>query len=372
MTDRNTDREVLRSIASSIPAQPEFHLPAREQRLLVNTTSEGPHPDPEAFRDWLPNRNSISESSDVTAPQTQRRTGYAALWTLGGLSPWRAVSRSFRQFHRNQLDARSAQFAYYSILALAPFLIVIVACVAQLPLEGIVESFLRALNRGFPETTVNLIQTQLNDVQENSTTQLIALGLFLLSIAGSRVFITLEYGLDSANGITNGRHFLKSGLLAISLTFGVLVLLLLAMILLVVGPLTTEYLTQSIETAWVHLLLSDGVRWTVACGFMLIAASVVYWLVPSRHGAWYWLSPGSVVATGGWVLVTQGLRMWVEGVGSYNETYGALAAVLVLLVWLYLTGMMFLYGGQLNAVILNAARELSKPGPSTTQPDSAE
>lgn len=281
----------------------------------------------------------------------------AKLWRLGGLSIRELLVRTLRERKSNQLDARSAQFSYYSMLAVAPLLILIIGCVAQLPLDDVLESFLRAIKAGLPVNVVRLINRQIQDIQAHSTWGLMLGAFALLAIAGSRVFLTLGAGLDAAYGVEERRHFLRAGGIAFAMTFGVFVLLLLAMVLLVVGPMTAEYLLGRIESPVVHVLLSTGVRWGVACGFMLIAASVVYWIIPTVKVGWYFISPGSLFATVGWVLAMQGMRLYIENFAQarYNETYGALAGVVVLLVWFYMTGALLLTGGQINGIIHRAA-----------------
>jgi len=285
-----------------------------------------------------------------------RRVPFSTLWQFGGLSIGQLARQAITGYRKNQFDARSAQFAFYSMLALAPLLIVIIACVAQLPLEGVLDSFLKAVGVGMPQSVAQLIRRQVEDIQAHSSLGLILGGLLLLAIAGSRVFLTLSAGLDTAYNVQQRRRFWKNGGVALVLTLGVFVLFLVAMILLVLGPMATAFITDRIEVAWVHVLLSRGVRWGVACGFILISASSIYWLCPTVSVPWYWLSPGSTFATTGWIVVTQGFRLYVENLGRYNETYGALGGVVVLLIWLYLTGSLFLMGGQIDSVIHRAAR----------------
>jgi len=88
---------------------------------------------------------------------------------------------------------------------------------------------------------------------------------------------------------------------------------------------------------------------------LLVATSAIYCWVPSVKLTWRLLTPGSVVATAGWVVATQGLRLYAENFGRFNETYGALGGVVVLLVWLYLTGTLLLTGGEIDSVIYRAS-----------------
>lgn len=282
----------------------------------------------------------------------------ASLWRFGGLSLWRVALKTVAGYRNNQLAARSAQFAYYSILALAPLLIVVIAGVAQLPLKGVMESFLRAVDVGMPGNVVGLFEDQVRDIQAKSTTGLILGAVVVLGIAGSKLFLTIGAGLDAAFGVERRRRFGRAGAMSLAMTFGVALLLLIAMVLLLVGPKLAGPITRLIDLPWVHVLCSVGVRWGVACGFMLLATSVIYWLIPGTKVRWHALSPGSLFATIGWVGVTQGFRIYVENFARYNETYGALGGVVVLLVWLYLTGSLLLAGGQINAVIHRAAEEI--------------
>ncbi len=287
---------------------------------------------------------------------TDQRLNVITLWRLGGLSPWRLAVESVSGFARHNLDARSAQFAFYSIMALAPLLIVVIACVAQLPIHhDVIEDFLQAVDVGMPDNVAELLQRQITDIRANSTLGLITIGLVLLGIAGSRIFLTIGAGLDATYDVEERRRFWKAGGLSLLLTLGVSLLLLMAMVLLGVGDKVTDVVTNWIEIPWVHMISSAGVRWGVACGFMLIATSVIYWMVPSVRLPWCWLSPGSVFATAGWVAVTQGFRLYVENFARYNETYGTLGGVVVLMIWLYLTGAVLLMGGQINSVIHRAA-----------------
>ena len=302
----------------------------------------------------------ICRKLDLADNSSTKRLTYGELWRLGGLTPWRLGYRSFNGFFENHLDARAAQFAYNALMTIAPLLIVVIALVAQLPIDGVLESFITAIDVGMPENVVTLIDQQIQDIQDQSTFGLIAIGLFLLGFIGSRVFLALGAGLDAAYEIKDGRHLWKQSLLALLMTLGVLFLLLISMILLVWGPMVLSFLATKLswfESPRVQFWLSSGIRWSIASLFLLTSATFIYWIVPGRKMPWYWLSPGNVFATVGWVAVTQGFQMYVENFGRYNETYGALGGVVVLLIWLYFTGFMLLMGGQINSVIENAATE---------------
>jgi membrane protein len=313
------------------------------------------------------------------------------LWRFGGLTPWRLLFLSIKGYRENQSDARSAQFAYYSLLALAPLLILLIAAVAHLPAadmlekrgflkrdvvvanptdvtdngqqdnpleDVVVKNLIDVADRGLPDNAYEVVKQQILDIQAHSSVSLILGSLFLLGMAGSQVFLTLAAGLNLAFGVKEERRLWQVHGTALLLTILIFLLLLIAMVLLVVGPSISHWLeSRRINVPFASFLLFKGARWAVVCGCLLVCSSAIYRLVPSVRLRWDILSPGSVFATVGWVVVSQGFRLYVENFGRYNETYGALGGVIVLVVWLDLTGSILLLGGQINGVIHRAAAD---------------
>ena len=285
------------------------------------------------------------------------KIGFRAMWKFGGLTLWDLIRLSFKGYTQHRLGAHSAQFAYYAIFTLVPLLIVIIALVAQLPIQGIIRSAENAINQGLPQSVSQMLFDQIEDIQQKTTFSLIIAGLFLLSLGGMRLFLTMGAGLDAVFEVDHRRSFWKSGGLSLLLTFGVLLLLLLSMILLVIGPELARLLLENFYAPWLHVMLSTGSRWSVACGFMLISTSVIYWAVPSVKLPWKLFTPGSLFVVISWVIMLQGFRFYVENMAHYNETYGTLGGFIVLLAWLYMTGAILMMGGEINGVIYRSAKQ---------------
>ena len=279
-----------------------------------------------------------------------------SLWSLGGRSPVQIGFEAYRGYRQNRLGGQCAQFAYYSLLAMAPMLILVVASVSLLPVEGVLETVRAALDRGMPEEVVQLLVTQVHDIRARSSTGLVVGSLFLLGFAGSRTIWCIGKGLDAAFEVQTKRRAWIRGGIALAVTVGLFFLMIVGMLLLVLFPLLMQFSSHLADFQRSQAILFFLLRWgTVAC-MMLITAAVIYWLLPSADVPWCWLSPGSVFATSGWIAVTVGFRYYVANFSRYNETYGALAGVVVLLTWLYLTGTVLLMGGQINAVIFRESR----------------
>lgn len=282
------------------------------------------------------------------------------LWRLGGLSPWRVVVKSLEGFRDNHLGARSAQFAYYSMLVIAPMLILIIACVAYLPLEDVIGNILESLQRQSPGLVYDIIKSQVDGIQASSSTTMILISLVILGFAGSRLFLTMGEGLNAAYGLPVRHDRWRARRLATLFTVGVVPVMLLVMVLMVVGPMIIGLVTHYLNIPLQENLLFHLVRWTLFTLFLWLTASAIHSLVPGVRQPWYWLSPGSIFTTLGWITVSHGFRLYVENFAYYNETYGALGGVIVMMVWLYLSGAILLLGGQINSVIYNAEKERAK------------
>ncbi len=291
------------------------------------------------------------------------KIGFRAMWKFGGLTPWDLIRQAVRGYNQHRLSAQSAQFAYYAMFTLVPLLIVIIACTAQLPIRGVIASMENAINQGLPTAVSQMLFAQIEDIQKNSTYSLIMAGLALLCWGGTRLFFTMGTGLDAIFEVDHRRTFLKAGGLSLLLTFGVLLLFLTSVILLVLGPELARLVLEYFYTPWLHLLLSAGVRWSIACGFMLISTSVIYWVVPSVKLPWKVITPGSLFVVISWVIMLQGFRLYVENFAHYNETYGTLGGFIVLLAWLYLTGAILMMGGEINGVIYRSAKQKAEKIP---------
>ena len=283
------------------------------------------------------------------------------LWTLGGLGPVQLMMRSVRGFSRNQLDARSAQFAFNALLAGPPLLILLIACTTRLPSQAQFDSALEAAGRLLPDEDIRkAFVTQVEDIKHTSKPQLVMATLMVLAFAGSRLITSLGAGLNAAFEVNRPRRYWRQRGIAVLLTFGMLLLFLAALVLLVVGPMLTELVLGQFDLPILGRVALALIRGGVLCGLLLLSTAALYSWVPTRGFPWHWVSPGSLFATIGWILASAGFRLYVENFGRYNETYGALGGVIVLLIWLYLAGAILLLGGQINSVIRQASLEKLK------------
>ena len=276
------------------------------------------------------------------------------MWRFGGLGWFELVTRTRRAFLNNHLSARCAQFAFYCMLALVPLLIITIAAIALLPLKGVVSSFLRVLKRGLPPEAYQLVADQVQDIQQTSTSGLVLIGLLIFIFGGSRLFLTIGEGLNAAFGLPPRHRRIRAHWLSLLLTLGMMLLLLVGLVLLVVGPILTTWAIRILEIPALETFSFHFVRWVIVTFGLLLFTSALYSFAPAAHVPWRWFTPGNVFAVAGWMITSQAFRWYVENFAFYNQTYGARGGVVVLLLWLYLTGAILFIGGQINGIIFQA------------------
>ena len=272
-------------------------------------------------------------------------------WHLGGLSLWQLVQRVRSRYREGRLDALSAQFAHFAMLVITPLLILLVAITARLPWKGLLDTVLENTDIALPESAYELIAAQVRGIQQYTTPHLVIVALLLFCYAGTRLFGTVVRGLNIAFDVEESRGRFHVYGVALLLALGALVVLLLAQILMVIGPHLKHWLSDPTQWPTLTFLLSAGSRWTITSVAVLLSTSVIYWLAPSVRRPWHPVTPGSVIALAGWTMLSCGFRFYVDHVAHYNETYGALAGVIVMMLWLYFTAVVFFLGGLTEAAI---------------------
>lgn len=168
--------------------------------------------------------------------------------------------------------------------------------------------------------------------------------------------------MNRAYGVQDGRPFWKVGGIALLLTIGLPLFLLLSMGLLVFGPQLGGWMAAQIGLGALFQVLWHMLRWLVILVLLTVALAPVYSWAPAAAHAWRWITPGSVFAILATLSTSLGFSYYVTNLGAYDATYGSIGAVIVLLTWMYLTGLFILVGGEINAAIAQASAEGKAPG----------
>ncbi|CAE6727267.1 YihY/virulence factor BrkB family protein [Nitrospira defluvii] len=281
-------------------------------------------------------------------------------WKLGGLS-WKTFgARLWEETQRDDIFGRAAQLAYYFLLALFPALLFLTALIGLFPLKETLPELMQYLQTVLPADALSLLERYLENVVQGSGGDILSLGLLGALWASSSGVTAIMEALNVVYGAKETRPYWKVRLIASLLTIGLAGFIILSMTLILYGARIGEWIANIVGMGWLFLLSWNILQWPVATLLMLFALAVIYYICPNIEHDWRWVTPGSVCAVSLWLALSLGFKVYVEHFGNYNAAYGSIAGVIVLMLWLYLTGMVMLLGGEINAQIEQAAAALRR------------
>jgi len=263
---------------------------------------------------------------------------------------WRQVlGRAIRQSQEDNIPLLAAGVAFFGFLALFPALIALVTLVGLVADPGQVTQQVQSFTAGLPQAAQQLISDQLAAITHSSDGALtlgLVVSLLVALLSASSGTSNLMTAVNIAYEEKETRGFLKFRAVALLLTLGTVVFLVLTLALTAVVPVVLH----AIPLGPLGTLLAQMVRWTLLIVLIMIGLAVLYRIAPDRNPPKFrWVSVGSVMAALLWLLGTVGFSLYVNFFGNYNKTYGALAGVIVLLLWLFLTCYIVLLGAEINA-----------------------
>ncbi len=254
---------------------------------------------------------------------------------------------------KNHTMAFSAALAYYFVLSLFPFLILLSVVTAHLPLPDFFSQVMGLIARVVPAASMGPLRNLMKDTILSTHSRLLTFGILFTVWSASSGFTALIDALNTAYDVTETRRYWKTRSLAIGLTFSVGCLLIIALSLLLVGPGLSSRLTEAfgMGNLWPY------VRWVVATGCTVLAVELLYFVAPNVKQRFVSTLPGALIAVGGWIGLSYLLAIYFQDFSAYSKGYGSLGVALAFSIWLYWTGFVVLIGAQFNAELLQEAGE---------------
>ena len=283
-----------------------------------------------------------------------------SIWALGGLT-WRELMRRvWGGINRNDLINRAYELAYNFLLAVFPMLLFMLGLLGLLASEG---SKLRAdlfyyFQLVLPPAANQVLVQTIFEVTPSSTGGKLTFGLLFALYSGSAGMTQLMSTLNAAYEVREERSWIKVHLISLTLTLAMAILLIAALFLVLAGGQVVASAGKAVGFSTAAWIVVKILQWAFALAFVVFAFAAIYYFAPNVHEQhWYWITPGSVVGVGMWAIASVAMRVFLHFFDTYSKTYGSLGAVIILMLWFYLTGLSFLIGSQINATIEHAAAE---------------
>jgi membrane protein len=289
--------------------------------------------------------------------QAVSRSPLRDLWNLQGVSAGRIARQTVKSTLHDNLLSRAAELGFYFLFALFPTLVCAssILGLAARSASDIYASLLQYLNWVLPPTAYGVVIATFNQTAQAATSGKITLGLAAAIWSASVGFSAMQDGMNAVYRVRESRPYWKARGAAVLVTVLLSVLVTLNLGVLLGGDFCARYLYAHI---WHHALgaIASGtvriVSGLIACVLLLWQLSLIYYFAPDlERKRWRWSSPGAAFALLGWIAASMGLKAYLHYSNSFTIAYGSLGAVIVLLTWFYITGLMILLGAEINSEI---------------------
>jgi|GEM_PF-587667 len=314
----------------------------------------------------------MSQNTEQEVPsQTGRRGTTESPLDLSAPDWKESAKRALKEFKADRGTLTSAGLAFYWFLAIFPS---VLAAVGFLGLAGVSDQFLTKLVNGIksalPGDAGSVLTGAVTNAHKSGGGSAVAavVGLLLALWSATSGMVALQIGLGVAYDVEQDRTFVKQRVTALLLSAVAVVLGGVATVLIVFGkPLGSGIKGHLPIGGTVFDIVWTVARWGVALAALVVLLAAFYYLAPNREAPrWSWVSPGGLVAAAMWLLASLGFSFYVSNFGksSYAKTYGSLAGVVLLLLWLFLTALAVVVGAELNAELERQGARLAGNDPS--------
>ncbi|WP_234998552.1 YihY/virulence factor BrkB family protein [Salirhabdus sp. Marseille-P4669] len=257
--------------------------------------------------------------------------------------------RMYKRFYRDDVTGRSAQLAYFFLLSLFPFIIFLLTLAAFLPIT--VPDVLDVVEHYAPGETMVYIEENVTKLLDNHNGKLLSLGLIGTLFAASNGINAFVRVINISYEIEQKRTFITARLISIVLTIAMFLVIIVALLLPVFGKIIGTYVFSFLGFSDEFVQIWGALRLVISFLIMLIVFLFLFKLAPEKRVKFLEAFPGALFTTVGWQVASLIFAFYVERFGHYATTYGSLGVVIVLMIWLYISAMIIILGGEMNATL---------------------
>jgi membrane protein len=281
---------------------------------------------------------------------------------MGTLTLRELARNVWKEMNEDDVFSVAAQLAYYFIFALFPLLLFLVTLIGFLPVESHFSDIIGFLQGVLPQEALTMIQGNIEVIVREQRGGLLSIGLIVTLWAASRGVIAIMSGLNQAYDVKESRPWWKLQVIALALTVSLSIFVIVASILMIFGGQIGAWLANLVGLGPLFQIAWPFIRWFLSSVIMMGVVAVLYYFGPDVEQEWKWVTPGAIIAVFGWITASLAFSYYVNHFGAYNKTYGAIGTMIILLTWMYLTGVMILLGGEINAEIERSLPEGKSAG----------
>ena len=256
---------------------------------------------------------------------------------------------------RDDIFALASQLAYHLMLSFFPFLIFLVTLIGFIKLNS--NEVLDGLQRILPTAVFELTSTTIEEVINSQHTGLLGVSVILTIWSASSAFRGVTKGVNKTYNIQENRSFIKRAMIGMISVVALALAIISTLLMLVFGGLIGEILNKYLPFAYVIDFIWNILRYVIVIVMMIIIFAMIYKLTPAKRIKFKNVLPGAIVSTIGWLVVSLGFSFYVNNFSHYSRFYGSIWTVFVLMIWLFITSIVFIFGVELNSILEKSQRK---------------
>ena len=280
---------------------------------------------------------------------------------LRGVGGFELLKRTFKEFSNDDMTTYASALAYRAIFSLFPFLLFLISLLGLLDLQEFFTWLREQVSLVLPPDALSLVNPVIDEMQEKKG-GFLSFGILVALWSASIGVRSLMNAMNKAYDVEEGRPTWKLILLSVVYTIGLALILLATAALMIVGPQVIEWLADQVGLKDIVVTLWTWLRWPVVVVLMMLVLAVIYYVTPDVEQEFRFITPGSVLAVIVWIAASIAFGLYVQNFGNYDATYGSIGAVIVLLLYFYISAAVLLFGAEMNAVIEHASAEGKSEG----------
>lgn len=262
-----------------------------------------------------------------------------------------------RRFQKDEIPRLSAELAYYFLLSLFPFLIFLFALLAYLPIPH--EDILSVVRQYAPKEVLHLIEANVHQMMDYQNGKLLSFSIIGAIWSASNGMNAIVRAFNRAYDVEENRPFFIARGMSVLLTIGMIFVIIIALVLPVFGKMIGLFLFSAFGFSETFLTIWNALRWVISSFILFVVFTALYYFAPNKKLRCTNVVGGAIFATVGWIMTSLAFSCYVNDFANYTAMYGSLGGIIILMVWFYLSGMIIVLGGEMNA-IFDCERERRK------------
>lgn len=250
---------------------------------------------------------------------------------------------------RDDIFALASQMAYYLMLSFFPFIIFLFTLIGFSKVSP--SEVLNTLDSILPNDTVQLVNSTVKEIFTYQSSGLLGLSILLTIWTASSGFRAFLKCVDKAYNIHENRGFIKRSIISYLSTIMLAITIIITLALLVFGKVIENHLIQIVPFSKIIVFIWGVFRYGLILIALIFIFATIYKFSPPKKIKWIEAFPGAIITTFGWLIISVAFSFYITNFSNYSRIYGSLAAVFILMIWLFLSSIIFFFGLELNSVL---------------------